>query len=180
MMERLGYLVKLVLILTILAFVLSTFVSWPLITDRGSRMLRTKAHMKGLEIAVKSYKTEYLRLPSPTPDATADNPPIDSTSTEGIALLNILTASNEEGNPKHIRFWDPPPSKNEGSGFTPEKGLIDRISKRGFKIILDYNGDGQINDPTGGPTPISSDVIIYCAGSDGDFSTWKDNVCSWK
>jgi hypothetical protein len=47
-------------------------------------------------------------------------------------------------------------------------------------IIFDYNGDGAIADPEHPGVKLSESILIYSAGRDLDFSTWKDNVTSWK
>src|SRR5687768_15407247 len=52
-----------------------------------ARTLQAKATMKGLEIAIRGYKTEYLRPPFVTAsEPTSDNSPYDTTGAEGRAL----------------------------------------------------------------------------------------------
>jgi hypothetical protein len=102
-----------------------------------------------------------------------------------MALLDLLLARNPSpSNPQNIRFWEPPPRKDRGSGYSPESGLVDMWGKRGYRIILDYNDDGKILNPAkhldSEPDELTADVILYSAGKDGDFDTWKDNVMSWK
>jgi hypothetical protein len=145
-----------------------------------ARTLQTRAVMKGVEIAVKGYKTEYLRLPFIT-DSTppSDNNAYDTTGSEGRALIDIILNKDLKKNPRQIRFWEPPPSKTTGSGFSATGGLVDSWGRQGYRIILDYDHDGLIDNPEGG-SAIKADVILYSAGPDGDFSTWKDNVRSWK
>jgi hypothetical protein len=65
-------------------------------------------------------------------------------------------------------------------GYTPGVGLISPWGKVSYKIILDYDKDDHITDPEGILGPVKADVLLYSAGPDGDFATWKDNVCSWK
>jgi hypothetical protein len=148
---------------------------------KNARMLQAKAVMKGLEIAIKGYKTEYLHLPFATPsEPPSDNRPYDTNAGEGRALLDILLDTPpSDRNPRQIHFWEPPNSKPGGAGFSAASGLVDPWGRQPYRIVLDYSKDGFIDNPEGG-SPIESDVILYSAGPDGDFATWKDNVCSWK
>jgi hypothetical protein len=148
--------------------------------------------MKGLEIAIMCYKTEYLNLPSVGRDTpTQDNAPYDTTDANGRALMDILLAKNLSKNPREIQFWEPPTAKFGGAGYTSEGGLRDSWGKQGYKIILDYNNDGKIANPYAGregePDEISSSVILYSAGANGIFETESsmvtkrlDDVRSWQ
>jgi hypothetical protein len=54
-----------------------------------------------------------------------------------------------------------------------------------FKMQVDLNGDGKIPNPAPGQGSDMADTmpagfIIYSAGPDGNFATWKDNVRSWR
>jgi hypothetical protein len=157
------------------------------VTDRGYRSVQAKSWAKGLEIGIKSYKTEYLHLPaSSEPLPTEDNSAFDTTEPEGRALLDVLLANSTSQNLRQIHFWEPSSKRSNGAGFSASDGLKDPWGQRGYKILLDYSGDGKIANPAnagrvkGEPDKITSDVIIYSAGPDGDFATWKDNVCSWR
>lgn len=157
------------------------FVVSPIIVRETKANQSCRSTIKGLEIAVRSYRTEYLRLLSAKPSGQPrDDATIDTSSPEGIALLAILLGHDKATNPREILFWDAPHPGSVGVEFTPNNGLLDTRSRRGFRMTLDYNSDGLIEDPEGGPAPFKNDVILYSAGRDGDFSTWHDNVCSWK
>jgi hypothetical protein len=142
--------------------------------------------MKGLEIAIKGYKTEYLSLPYVGATAPVhDNEPYDTTDPNGIALLDILLAKTKAKNPREIRFWEPPPQRSNGSGFVPGRGLVDSWGKQGYKMILDYDGDGEITLPAEAssdfePAVVNADVILYSAGADRNFAGSRDNVRSWQ
>lgn len=149
--------------------------------SNGARDLNAKAVMKGVEIAIKSYKTEYLRLPTvPDPASKQDDSMRDTTEDQGKFLLDVLMGGNTEHNPRQIRFWDPPPSKSNGAGYSSTNGLVDPWGKNGYRILLDDFSTGKIADPEKVLGDISAEVLIYSAGPDGDFDTWGDNVCSWK
>jgi type II secretory pathway pseudopilin PulG len=147
-----------------------------------ARKLQVQAQLKGLEMAIKGYQTEYNRLPStPSPPPTADNSPgFDTTAAEGKAIIQIITAADTLRNPRGISFYEPPPVHKSGGGYTAAGGLIDIWGAKGYIIILDYDGDGRVPDPEHPGALLSERIIIYSAGPDGDFSTWKDNVKSWK
>lgn len=144
--------------------------------------LRVRAVMKGLEIAIKSYRTEYQKLPGVR---TTDEFPVQSRG----CLVAILLAEDTAKNPRQIRFFDPPPFKpNNRSGIAKNaQGEWELRDHWGhfYRIHLDSDSDGLIPNPAKGsrdyePDVLTSDVIIYSAGKDGDYATWKDNVLSWQ
>ena len=184
-------LIELLVVISIIALLATMGVAGGQIVIKKARDLQAKAVMKGLEIAVKSYKTEYLRMPSAQGNMTQDNEGYDTSSEDGRGLLNVLTASEVTRNPRQIRFWDPPPAKTGGAGFTPENGLRDPWGKMGYIIVIDYDGDGAVANPyadgsEGEPTTISTDVIVYSAGANGIFEEGGgggkkvDDVKSWQ
>lgn len=149
-----------------------------------ARELQAKSAMKGLEIGIKGYQTEYSRLPSeaaPTED-TAEG--LD-TSGDGRGILNILMANNEAKNPRAIRFYDPPAQKGT-AGYSDSYGLRDIWGENGYKMLLDYDGDGRLENPytNEDADEISASVLIYCAGAnkvwDESASTTRiDDLKSW-
>jgi hypothetical protein len=147
---------------------------------KKARTLQAKAVTKGLEIAIKGYQTEYLKLPFAGPAAPSIDTSYSSADPGGNALIDVLLGTDLKNNPRQIHFWEPPNSKSGGAGYTLGVGLIDPWRMTGYRIILDYDKDSHITDPEGIRGSIKEDVLIYSAGPDGDFATWKDNVCSWK
>lgn len=47
-----------------------------------------------------------------------------------------------------------------------------------YRIRLDTNDDSKVADPRSNE-PIAETVLIWSAGEDGDFETWKDNPKTW-
>lgn len=144
--------------------------------------LRVKATIKGLEIAIKSYKTEYQRLPR---IGTTDVFPIQSRG----RLVAVLLGEDTAENPREIRFFDPPPFKphNRSGAARNSEGEWELRDHWGhfYRIHLDFDGDGRILNPAKGalrkqPDVLTADVIIYSAGKDGDYATWEDNILSWR
>jgi hypothetical protein len=146
-----------------------------------ARKLQTKAQMQGLVLAVKGFYTEYSRLPAvESPPPTHDNSAgYDTTSAEGKKLIEILVGTDTGENPHLIPFFEPPPAKKRGGGYTTTGGLVDVWDSKGYIILLDYDGDGQITNPEDPGTNVEASVAIYSAGPDGNYNTWKDNVKSW-
>ena len=184
-------LIELLVVISIIALLATIGVAGGQIVIRKARELEAKAVMKGLEIAIKGYKTEYLRLPSAEPTAqTEDNEAFDTSDEQGKALMNVLLATSNERNPRMIHFWEPPNAKTGGAGYTPDQGLRDPWGKNGYQVILDYSGDGKISNPYSGngeSDEITSDVILYCAGANTNFeeggsSSGKklDDIKSWQ
>jgi hypothetical protein len=138
--------------------------------------------MQSLVLAVTAYQTEYSRLPAlESPPPTEDNTQgYDTASESGRGTLKVLTGEDESKNPRKIPFYDPPAGKKSGAGYTPENGLVDIWGTKGYIMILDYDGNGEISDPRHHGVMIASGVIIYSAGPDKDYDTWKDNLVSWE
>jgi type II secretory pathway pseudopilin PulG len=146
-----------------------------------AKELQAKATMKGLQIAIEGYKTEYNHLPlAPDPAPAQDGDHYDTSEERGRMLLDVLLGEDKTQNSRQVRFWEPPPSRSSNAGYTNAGGLIDPWGRNGYRIFLDDNGDGHIADPENDLGKISGIVLMYSAGPDGDFKTWEDNVCSWK
>src|SRR3954452_14784167 len=86
-------LIELLVVISIIAMLATIGVAGGNIVLRKAKDLQAKAAMKGLEIAIKGYKTEYLRLPS-TENMTEDNEAYDTSDETGKALLNVLLATD--------------------------------------------------------------------------------------
>ena len=144
-----------------------------------ARDLQTKATIKGLELAIRGYQTEYNKLPE---IGTTD----EATFVESKGpLLDIITATDASKNPRGIQFYDPPmPTKSgKGGGISDSSGKLLEVRDpfgSPYRLHFDWNDDGKIPDPEHPGSDIPAKVIIYSAGSDLDYNTWKDNVTSWK
>lgn len=183
-------LIELLVVISIIAMLATIGVAGGQIVIRKARELQAKAQMKGLEIAIKGYKTEYLRLPSAdSNNLTEDNQPYDTAGEDGKNLMDVILAVNPLRNPRQIRFWEPPAAKGD-AGYTPDAGLRDPWGKHGYMIVLDYSNDGRIVNPYTSETEadeLTADVILYCAGANTTFeesgsTSGKriDDVRSWQ
>lgn len=177
---RWGCIVSAVLVLGLLAwFSIPTGSHTPRKWD--AERLQAKTAMKGLEIALAGFQTEYnVPITNKLGFKESEDHPVDE------VLLRPLMAAESELNPRKIRFYDPPESKKGKNGLWRDPSGSPRIQLRDpwgglYRIRIDSDGDGKIvnpEDPAG--ERISSGVITYSAGPDQDFDTWKDNVTSWK
>ncbi len=151
-----------------------------------ARPAAAAASIKNLDGAVQSYKLEYtgrpwpLALPWSGPTApTQDAAPISTLSPEGSEILQTLLGGHPTKNPRRIIFMQTPKSGWLSGSYSPGAGLTDPWRKEGYRMLFDYDGDGLIANPEGG-SAVKRPVLIYSAGPDQDFTTWDDNVCSWK
>ena len=145
-----------------------------------AKAVQAMAQMQSLKLAVIAYQVEYSKLPSPTVTEEMDEQQV--VETKG-AMIDILTGKVRDKNPRQVPFYEPPPPKaGKSGGITNAQGELEIRDPFGhlYQMHFDWNGDGQIPDPQHPGATISEPVIIYSAGQDGDYDTWKDNVKSWE
>jgi type II secretory pathway pseudopilin PulG len=145
------------------------------------KRLRAAVDVAGVQAAVDAFQAEYKRVPViPASLAGLDGEEHDTSDANGRLLLSILLGEDAQQNPKKIRFWTPEfTSSGTGAGYSESSGLIDRWGTNGYRFRLDDNNDGRIADPEKVRGDISASVVLYSAGPDGDYTTWKDNLKSW-
>lgn len=143
-----------------------------------ARALQIKAEMQALVMATKGYQTEYSRLPNL--GETDENKTLE---VQG-EILDILMGKHPGENPRTIPFYEPPlhtpPAKSglviNAAGLPELRDTYGNV----YHMRFDWNGDGHIPDPEHPGATIGGPVIIYSAGPDGDYTTWHDNITSWK
>jgi len=173
-------LIELLVVITIIATLASLAMPTYNIVMRKAREVQAKAAMAGIVTAVKSYETEYNRLPnvSGTSSSGSDGQPFDTIASN--KLIPCLMAKDIALNPRQIPFYDPPPSKSN-TGYDPETGILNDPWGKPYHIAMDDSGDNVIANPISGETPatIPGKIIVYSDGSNkiaGD----RDDVKSWK
>ena len=62
----------------------------------------------------------------------------------------------------------------------PTVGMLVDSWGNPFRVVVDGNGDGSVADPSVPESVVAEEFIVYSAGPDGDFSTWGDNITTWK
>lgn len=143
-----------------------------------------------LKNAISAYNTEYREFPVKNPDKTKD-----TIAQTDHALMDVLLAADNQAvpgglNPRRISFYagrranTAKAGKNGRyrKGVKLEAGgaseLWDPYSNY-YKVLVDTNYYNIIDSPETPGVPIKSTVIVWSAGPDGDFDTWKDNVKTW-
>ncbi|QIF03176.1 hypothetical protein [Roseimicrobium sp. ORNL1] len=143
-----------------------------------ARTLQTKAMMQALVLATSAYQTEYSRIPD-----LGETDEMKTLEVQG-EIIDILVGKHPGKNPRRIPFYDPPLHKPRSKGglVINAAGLPELQDLFGhvFLMRFDWNADGNIPDPEHPGATVRGPVILYSAGPDGDYSTWHDNVRSWK
>lgn len=188
-LKWLGSLLYLIGYVGILSFVLLAIAGGVFLFDSSTTLKADRGHAENtcynVVNALSAYHTEYREYPilDPTIDVTID-------SERG--LMDILFGSDtqkEPGgrNPRGIAFYTDRAARPMGEGrfrrgvTLEENGdgeLWDPWGKH-YRVRLDTNGDGKIENPAAPGTHLPESILVWSAGPDGDFATWKDNVKSW-
>lgn len=164
-----------------------------------ARKVKVLSSIKDLQVAIKSYQTEYNRYPSTT--TSSDTDATTDASNGLIGTLQAQTASDPL-NPRNIKFVDLPLGKSfKGGEFrggldanTPP-GLFDEWGQA-YRVIMDTNYDEKVHNPdqdnddtnisTNSPVDLPLGVAIYSLGPDGDpngknqMTPTKDDITSWR
>ncbi|QIF03177.1 hypothetical protein [Roseimicrobium sp. ORNL1] len=145
-----------------------------------AKAVQAMAQMQNLKLAVRAYQVEYSKLPSATvPEGKDEQQMVEAKG----GIIDILTGKDHDKNPRQVPFYEPPPPKaGKSGGVTNAAGELEIRDPFGhlYRMYFDWNGDGQVPDPQHPGATIDEPVIIYSAGPDGDYDTWKDNVKSWE
>lgn len=146
----------------------------------------SQATLMGLELAIKAHRTEYFPSITLAELWESEQKAIPSKG----ELLKVLMAENDRLNPRKLPFYEPPALKGrfsrEPRTLVNEQGELCLVDSHGnlLLLLMDMNGDGVIHNPNPGAREeereIHAPFIIYSAGPDGDYSTWKDNLRSWE
>ncbi len=116
-------------------------------TEIEAERLQAKTAIKGLEIALAGFQTEYnVPITNRLGFKESKNHPVDE------VLLRPLMAVESELNPRKIRFYDPPESKKGKHGLWRDPSGGPQIQMRDpwggpFRVRSDSDGDGKISNP---------------------------------
>lgn len=180
-------LIELLVVITIIAILAS--VAFPVVNGvmARARKVKTLAVVKDIQVAIKSYQTEYNRYPDEATDTDV------TLTTDKGNLIPILMGENaDKRNPREIKYVDLPMSKNGAGGLVSSGGsgftLVDEW-KKPYVVIMDTDYDNRIDNPdtsnsdpkvsSGAPSELPLGVAIYSNGADIKPST-KDDVTSWR
>jgi prepilin-type N-terminal cleavage/methylation domain-containing protein len=183
-------LIELLVVITIIGILASA--AFPVINGVMARARKVKvmAVAKDLQVAIKSYQTEYNRYPGPSgADTTVDT----RTDTNLVSILLGGAGTGAITNPREIKFLDLPIAKNGVGGLVGTGGaagytLVDEWGQ-GFTVIMDTDYDNQIDNPdtsnsdpkisSGASPQLPTGSAVYSNGSDKKKST-KDDIVSWR
>ncbi len=142
----------------------------------GHKVIQARTAMKGVEIAISGFKTEYSRLP--TIKASAETFP---TRVRGHWLEDLF-GPRTSANHRAISFFEPQDARNGKNGLEITINGLPQLKDPWGTIywaLFDLNDDGKIKSPETGSDVIDKRVLIWSAGPDGNHATWEDNVKSW-
>lgn len=171
-----------IVISVILAAVIVYAFQGALINTASGKADDTAYHLKN---AISAYFTEHRKFPAF--DSTYDTD-LDT----DFHLMDILvgadyTIKKRHIGPRRIASYAGKEAKlgedgryRSGVSKTPEgrSELWDPWGNH-YRVRLDTNHDNLMADPSGGDAPIPESILIWSAGPDGDFATWRDNQKTW-
>lgn len=145
---------------------------------------------RNLKTAISAFHTEYRRYPLGEEKMTFD---IDGDT--GEELMKVLTGldgdEKDSLNPRRITFFTGMLARKrlDGSFVKGIELSLDGKSAKYwdhwgnlFRVRLDTDGNRRVanpGDPDIDSSVIPESILVWSAGKDGDFSTWKDNVKTW-
>lgn len=161
MIEMLGVIVVIMILAGLLFPTISSII------DQGNKT-KTKAKIVALQIAIIGFKSTYGYLPFTVEEGSTVDIKLDAA--QYTKLLNNLTATTTDMNPREIRFL----SKKESD--------YQDAWDNDFLISLDLDYDGEVSHAlvTGVSVNVGSELAIWSKGSDENDATADDNVVSWK
>jgi len=148
---------------------------------------QAKAQMKGLELAVNGYRTEYGHWPG-NGGTKNETPVVLDASNQILPMLIVREGAQKgpahPGNLRMIRFFDSVPARdNMKGGLTTEGALLDPWGNP-FVVVVDYNDDDKVAIPEDvrgidDPSSLATGVIAYSKGPP-PHDPVRDYVRSWR
>jgi hypothetical protein len=170
---------------------LAAFLAWGLLfpfktgPSRPPDLIQAENTTFNLRNAITAYRTEYDEYP-------LLDPANDLTINSGHALMDIVLGSDAQmvpggRNPRGIIFYTDKAAKPFAEGRFRRGVTLDENGGgelwdpwgNHYRLRLDTNGDGKIENPAAPGTQLPVSIAVWSAGRDGDFETWADNVTSW-
>ena len=176
-----------------LAAMLLPITGWP---HKRAGKLKARNSLSSLVTAIDGYYTDYDRLPSNSPEP----PKVDSLVRTDEIIMSVLAGINVEGmNQKQNVYYNGPAAKGSDlqgayNGLYENATLAQlfdpwqkrRGGERAYILLLDYDGDGILEDPFRPGRMLGQRVVGWSAGKDGKWEPGnpkkgvnKDNVYSW-
>ena len=163
-----------IVVLGIVGVLVSISIPTGKIVLQKARAVQAKADLSNLVTANKGYNIEYNHFPV----ADGESVPLRA---EGD-WLEALLGNQLKLNPRKIRFLEVQPAKGGAGGLAPAGSGHVVLDPWGhpYVMLMDTSGDGMISDPEKPGSTLPLSVIGWSAGPDGNYTTWTDNVVSWR
>ena len=158
------------------------------IIDFGGNKSRAHQTAYGLRTAISAYYTDYRHYPLEVGIMDSD---LDFESGEELmtVLMSLDSESSDPGScPRSITFFSGRLATQNWDGeFTNGVQMLNEGKSAKlwdpwgniYRVRLDTNNDKRVADPFNPSLQIPETILVWSAGKDGDFSTWKDNVIIW-
>ena len=176
-------------LLVLIAIAAIGFLLWPTVscTPLPASYSITANNAYHLKNAIQAYHTEFEQYP-----LEGFEGPLSSGSEQPLMsiLQGTMSQQLEPQNPRRIDFFSGKPAKtrkgkpHSGWSLNPEgsRGLWDAWGNP-YRVRLDYDQNHRVENPEPNPkiggSPIPESILVWSAGSDGNFSTWEDNIKTW-
>ncbi|WP_050028181.1 hypothetical protein [Verrucomicrobium sp. BvORR034] len=164
------------LMAVMVALLVAAIIGWINLSPRTHK-LQTKSMMKGIEIALKGYQTEYNRCLLVEMQLPGDQ----NLVFEGEILIALMAESTKY-NPRKVRFFDPPVARRKrGGAWRDGSGNWQYRDDMGNPIMIRYDADhdGKTTDPDDSNIQIVAPFLLFAAGMDRNLATTRDNIKSW-
>jgi len=152
---------------------------------KGAKRKKALVRMKQLEMAISSYRTQYLTLPFTLQAGTAADLLIEDSSTPSFKnLIDTLGGQDSAMNPRQTAFLELDPDGQYRDSWEGD------ANESGFVVVLDLDYDDNIaDDKIAGAGELTRKVVIWSKGPDGQYEANltsgdngalnADNVNSW-
>lgn len=154
--------------------------------NRVSPVKEDTAVAEQLKASIEAYKTEYRRLPG-----TNEHSRVDVDLETDQPFMSLLLVNGQKSDPKaspggtvffstKLAVQDPKTGYWQNGVLTNPGGTGGLFDSKGnyFRLRVDSDGDGKVYSPIDNE-PINASVIVWSAGKDGRFESWRDNSKTW-
>lgn len=164
-------LVEILVVITILGILMAMMVPAAGLIIKRAKVSQAKSDAGVVVAIMMKYRAEYNRWPS-----FAKSQGTLRTDGDWVKAMSPKPGGGfDENNPKRIVFFQP------GAGALDETtgAFVDPWGQP-FVYMLDLDGDGQMDDPSGSAQKMGASILAWSAGPDQDETTFEDNPVSWK
>lgn len=141
--------------------------------------------MHHLSIAFDDYYEAFQSLPLEHGSTEAETHL--TTGAGEDTLMMALTGFGDSGgeSAKHQIFFSFKSSKSATNGLLTTTNSAELFDPWGnpYHVLLDYNRDSKLQDPSTGKIITDQKILIWSPGPDGKsgtLATDQDNLCSWR